>query len=259
MRCLVGDKTSWSLACAKETSSASDWWRGRRTPIGPSTGIALPGEWAAGCPSPAAWWQGRGGHRCGADLSPWWGSHNIGERAAVIPNLTAGDVVSSSSLRIRRETFFPSRAGGWQRCFSESPFWLCCESLPVSLAEVRVGTRFPRWGWGMTRKGDGYGEVITTKGGEGGPRHIGKDMPRSGEEGWPWEGEEGWPWEGRRVGRFWFPTASCELLIAASSASSLASALSTIVLKNQDGWWALKSPNTIWYSRSTRRASKSVA
>ena len=33
------------------------------------------------------------------------GSHSIGERAAVIPNITAGDVVSSASLMIRRKTF----------------------------------------------------------------------------------------------------------------------------------------------------------
>ena len=31
LRCLVGDSTSCHLACAEETSSAWDWWRGRRT------------------------------------------------------------------------------------------------------------------------------------------------------------------------------------------------------------------------------------
>ena len=48
-------------------------------------------------------------------------------------------------------------------------------------------------------------------------------------------GEVGWPWEGRRVGRSWFATASCELLIAPSSASSLAAALSSTVLEYQEG------------------------
>ena len=48
-------------------------------------------------------------------------------------------------------------------------------------------------------------------------------------------GEEGWPWE-----------VSCKLLVASSSTSPLAVAVSYPVLKNQKGWWALKSPTTIW-------------
>ena len=65
-----------------------------------------------------------------------------------------------ASLRIRPEDFFSSRAGGCQRCFSESPLWLCCESLPVSFVEVRVGVSFLLWWRGMTRVGDGYGKVV---------------------------------------------------------------------------------------------------
>ena len=42
--------------------------------------------------------------------------------------------------------------------------------------------------------------------------------------------------------RSWFATASCEVLIAPSSASPLAAALSSPVLENQEGWWAIKSP-----------------
>ena len=34
----------------------------------------------------------------------------------------------------------------------------------------------PWWGRGMTREGDGYGEVVRPKGGEGRPRRIGKEM-----------------------------------------------------------------------------------
>ena len=72
-------------------------------------------------------------------------------------------------------------------------------------------------------------------------------------------GEGGCPWKERRVGRSWFATASCELLIVPSSASNQATALPYSVLENQEGLWALKSPNTIWCPRSTRRASKSEA
>ena len=41
------------------------------------------------------------------------GSHNFGERAAVVPNVTTGDVVSSGVAKDTPEDFFPSRAGGW--------------------------------------------------------------------------------------------------------------------------------------------------
>ena len=74
------------------------------------------------------------------------GSHNIGERAALIPNITAGDVVSSGVAEVTPEDFFSSKARGCQRCFRKSPLWLCCESLPVSPVEFRVGMSFPRWG-----------------------------------------------------------------------------------------------------------------
>ena len=49
------------------------------------------------------------------------GSHNIGERAAVIPKITGGDVVSYGVAEDTPEDSFPSGAGGWQRCFSKSP------------------------------------------------------------------------------------------------------------------------------------------
>ena len=44
LRYLVGDSTSCRLAWAAETSSAWDWWRGRRIPRRFSTGLALPGN-----------------------------------------------------------------------------------------------------------------------------------------------------------------------------------------------------------------------
>ena len=69
--------------------------------------------------------------------------HNIWERAANIPNITAGDVVSSGVAENTPEDFFPRRAGGWQWCFSESPLRLCCISFAVNLAENRVGMSFP--------------------------------------------------------------------------------------------------------------------
>ena len=121
------------------------------------------------------------------------GSHNIWERAAVIRHITTGDVVSSGVAEDIPEDLFPSRAGGWQRCFSESPLWLWCESLPVSIAEVCVGTSiaevcvgtsFPRWGRGMTREGDCYGEMVRSKGGKGGPCHIEKEIPAQKGDVW---------------------------------------------------------------------------
>ena len=112
------------------------------------------------------------------------GSHNIGKRAAVIPHMTAGDVVFSGVADDTPEDFFTSRSGSWQRCFSESPLSLCCESLPVSLAEVRVGTRFPRWRRVITREGDGYGEEVRTKSGQGESRHIKKEMVAQKGDSW---------------------------------------------------------------------------
>ena len=53
LRCLVGYLSSCRLACAEKTSSSWDWWRCRRIPRGSSTGLALPGKWAARCPGPA--------------------------------------------------------------------------------------------------------------------------------------------------------------------------------------------------------------
>ena len=49
------------------------WKCSQRIPAGTSTGLALLGGYAAGCPGPAAWWQGREGHQWGASLSPRWG------------------------------------------------------------------------------------------------------------------------------------------------------------------------------------------
>ena len=41
------------------------------------------------------------------------GSHNFGERAAIVPNKTAGNMVSSGVADNTPEEFFPGRAGGW--------------------------------------------------------------------------------------------------------------------------------------------------
>ena len=41
------------------------------------------------------------------------GSHKYGERAAVIPDITRGDVVSSCIAEDLPEDFFPGRTGGW--------------------------------------------------------------------------------------------------------------------------------------------------
>ena len=54
-------------------------------------------------------------------LSVMKGLHNIGERFALMPNITTWDVVSSSVAEDTLEDFLPSRVGGWQRSFSESP------------------------------------------------------------------------------------------------------------------------------------------
>ena len=70
------------------------------------------------------------------------------------------------------------------------------------------------------------------------------------------KGGKGGPWEESQEGRFWFATASCELLFALLRGSSLSADLSSSVLENQEGWWAFKSPNTIWSTQNTRRVSK---
>ena len=90
-------------------------------------------------------------------------SLNIGEKAVVIPNITAGDMVSSGVAENIPEDFVPSRAGGWRWCLSESSHWLCFESLPFSLVDVREGTSLPRRGRGMTIEGDGYKKVVRAK------------------------------------------------------------------------------------------------
>ena len=45
------------------------------------------------------------------------GSHNFGEKDEIVPNITAGGIVSSSVAEDTPEDFFPSRAGGWLRGF----------------------------------------------------------------------------------------------------------------------------------------------
>ena len=57
--------------------------------------------------------------------------------------------------------------------------------------------------------------MVRRKAGESGPPHAREEMPE----------------EERRVGR--------------SSASPLATALSSPVLEDEEGWWALKSPSNI--------------
>ena len=39
----------------------------------------------------------------------------------------------------------------------------------------------------MNRERDSYREVVRTKGGKGGPRHIVKEMPAQKNDIWPWE------------------------------------------------------------------------
>ena len=41
------------------------------------------------------------------------GSHNFRERAAIISDITTGDVVSSGIVENLPEDFFPGRKGGW--------------------------------------------------------------------------------------------------------------------------------------------------
>ena len=104
-------------------------------------------------------------------------SHNIWERAAVIPNITAGDVVSSDVTEHSPEEFSSTEQKvGWGD-LSEFPLWLCCKSLPVRLAEVRKRTCFQRRVSVLIGEGEFYGEVVGPKGGEGGPRRIREEMP----------------------------------------------------------------------------------
>ena len=143
------------------------------------------------------------------------GSHDIWESVAIVPNITAADVVFSGVAEGMPEDFRPSRAGGWQRCFSEFPLCLCSKSFPVSLAEVRKRTSFP-WRERGVPEGETYGEVVGPK---SGPHRIREEIPAQKGDIW-------------REGRSWFATASCELLIAPSRASPLAAALSFPVLEN---------------------------
>ena len=106
----------------------------------------------------------------------------------------------------------------------------------------------------MTGEGDGFAEVVRPKGGKGGPHHFGKEMPTLKGDIW-------------RGGQALAGEASMEVLVSNSelrtvdrphqALPSLAAALSSPVLENQEKLWALKSPNTTWSPRSTRRASKS--
>ena len=113
----------------------------------------------------------------------WWslsvmmGSHNIRERAAaaVVPDITTGEMVPTGVAENMPEDFIPSRAGCWQWSLSKS-IWLCRKSLPISLGEVRVTMNLPLWGQCVTREGDGYRKVVRPKGSEIGPHHIRKEM-----------------------------------------------------------------------------------
>ena len=173
--------TSCRLACAEETSSAWNLCRGQMTPRGSSTG-QLVMHFLANEPLDVPVQQLRCG---GADLSLRdEGSQNIGERAAVIPNITARDVMHFSVVEDIAKKI-PTQKG--------------------YIGRVRLALR-----------GEASREVLVRN-------------------------------------------ASCELLIAPPIASSLDAALSSSVLENQEGWWLLKSPNTICYPLSTRRVSKSVA
>ena len=81
LSCLVEDSTSYRLACTKETSAILHWswpsWRMSRWMSRPS--VLMTGSRGS---SVRRW-------------SQWWGVAQYRKRAAVIPNITAGDVVSS--------------------------------------------------------------------------------------------------------------------------------------------------------------------
>ena len=89
----------------------------------------------------------------------------------------------------------------------------------------------------------------------GGLCHVRKEM--LAQKGDIWRG--GLALGGEEGGQIKVATASCELLTASPSAFSLAAALSSPVLENHEGWWALKSANTICSPRSSRKVSKSGA
>ena len=65
-------------------------------------------------------------------------------------------------------------------------------------------------------------------------------------------GVEGWWWEKRWV-RMSVRNSEHRTVDRPSSASPLAAVLSSHVLENQEGWWALKWSNTIWFPRSEGR------
>ena len=95
--------------------------------------------------------------------------------------------------------------------------------------------------------------MVRLKGGKGGPHHIGKEMPF--QKGDILRGGLDLGWEVSR--EVLVRNSEQRTVDRPSNASPLVVALSSPVLENQEGWWALKAPNTICSPWSSRRASKS--
>ena len=171
------------------------------------------------------------------------GSHNVGGKAAVVPNITTRDVVSSGVAEDVPEDFFTA---GQEVCRGATANFLSALSLlkmPPSqpwrsswknaLSAARAGRDWRgRWLWGngqLAQKGDTRWGGLAL-GGESSKEMLVRNSKL------------------RTVDR---PVAP--------RASSLAAALSSPVMEKLEGWWALKSPSTIWCPQSSRRASKTVA
>ena len=107
---------------------------------------------------------------------------------------------------------------------------------------------FPRWGRGMTREWDSYGEVVRPKSGKAGPRHIGKVMPY--QKGDIWRG--GLAIGGEVSREVW--VRNSELLTVDRPINRFPSGRCPISSCSEEpgGMVALKSPNTICSPRSWR-------
>ena len=153
---------------------------------------------------------------------------------AVVPSKTTGDVVPSCVIKDAPGNFFPAELEVG-KAVSANFHSVSAVNFSQSALRNFVKERASRSKDGVWLERD----IVRPN---GGPCHIREECPLRRVI----SGEEGWPWEASGVGRSWFATASCKLLIAPSRASPLVTALSSPVLENQEGWWALKSPSTIW-------------
>ena len=106
------------------------------------------------------------------------GLHNFGERAVVIPDTTTGDVVSSGIAEDLPEDFSLAEQEVGREVLAN---FLSNPAVYPSQSALRKSPPSLRR---VTGEGDDYGEMVRPKGGEGGPCHIGEEMPAEKSDIW---------------------------------------------------------------------------